>query len=92
MMTKKHMTTTRAQRAIAALREPDHSLARVPNTIRESIAEVIEDLLAALSEVNRGDMFSDATIILEQAGHPQLAKAMREYRNTALAAINKGRI
>jgi hypothetical protein len=40
--------TTRAERAIEALREPDHSLARVPNTIRQSIAEVIEDQAAAL--------------------------------------------
>jgi hypothetical protein len=38
----------RAHRAIAALRTPDASLARVPNTVRQSIAEVIEDLLAAL--------------------------------------------
>ncbi len=37
------MTTERARRAIEALRMPDHSLARVPNTIRQSIAEVIED-------------------------------------------------
>jgi len=32
----------RAKRAIEALRTPDASLARVPNTIRQSIAEVIE--------------------------------------------------
>lgn len=38
----------RASRAIAALREPDASLARVPNTIRQSIAEVIEDQATAL--------------------------------------------
>lgn len=36
----------RAQRAIDALRKPDASLQRVPNTIRQSIAEVIEDLVA----------------------------------------------
>lgn len=33
----------RAQRAIDALRKPDASLSRVPNTVRQSIAEVIED-------------------------------------------------
>lgn len=38
---------TRAQRAIEALRKPDASLQRVPNTIRQSIAEVIEDLSKA---------------------------------------------
>ncbi len=36
-------TAERAQRAIKALRAPDYTLARVPNTIRQSIAEVIED-------------------------------------------------
>ena len=39
--------TTRAQKAIEALRKPDASLQRVPNTIRQSIAEVIEELSAA---------------------------------------------
>lgn len=33
----------RASRAIDALRKPDASLSHVPNTIRQSIAEVIED-------------------------------------------------
>ncbi|PSM18259.1 hypothetical protein [Nitratireductor sp. StC3] len=37
----------RAKRAITALRKPDASLSRVPNTVRQSIAEVIEGLLAA---------------------------------------------
>lgn len=40
--------STRADRAIAALHEPDYTLARVPNTIRQSIAEVIEDQAKAL--------------------------------------------
>lgn len=39
---------TRAERAIEALRKPDYTLARVPNTVRQSIAEVIEDQTAAL--------------------------------------------
>jgi hypothetical protein len=34
----------RAARAVAALRKPDHSLARVPNTVRQSIADIIEEL------------------------------------------------
>lgn len=36
----------RAKRAVEALRKPDASLARVPNTVRQSIAEVIEDRAA----------------------------------------------
>ena len=39
---------TRAERAIEALRKPDPALARVPNTVRQSIAEVIEDQATAL--------------------------------------------
>ena len=39
-------TRDRALRAISALSEPDHSLANVPNTIRQSLREVIESLLA----------------------------------------------
>lgn len=39
---------TKAERAIEALRKPDYTLARVPNIIRQSIAEVIEDQAAAL--------------------------------------------
>jgi hypothetical protein len=37
----------RAQRAVDALREPDASLARVPNKVRQSIADVIDELIAA---------------------------------------------
>jgi hypothetical protein len=37
-------TPETAARAIAALRTPDASLARVPNTVRQSIADVIEGL------------------------------------------------
>lgn len=40
--------TTRAERAIKALRDPDHSLANVANTVRQTIAEVIEDQASAL--------------------------------------------
>lgn len=39
---------SRAARAIAALRTPDYTLSRVPNSVRQSIAEVIEDQQAAL--------------------------------------------
>lgn len=39
---------TRAERAITALREPDYALARVPNTVRQSIVEVIADQAEAL--------------------------------------------
>jgi hypothetical protein len=34
---------TRAERAIKALRAPDASLSRVANTVRQSLAEVIEE-------------------------------------------------
>lgn len=39
------MFNARAKRAIDALRKPDASLAAVANTVRQSIAEVIEELL-----------------------------------------------
>jgi hypothetical protein len=48
-----------AERAIEALRKPDPSLAHVVNTVRQSLAEVVEDqqnrieaLEAALAAVN----------------------------------------
>lgn len=41
---------SRARRAIAALREPDASLSRVPGTVRYAIAEVIEEQQALLGE------------------------------------------
>jgi hypothetical protein len=47
------------------------------------------DMLAALKETKRGDMLSDATIVLEQAGHQCLAKALRKMRDEARAAIAK---
>lgn len=37
----------RARRAVVALRTPDYTMTRVPNTIRQSIADVIEELLAS---------------------------------------------
>lgn len=40
--------TARAQRAVSALRKPDPSLARVPNTVRQSIADVIVELTAGV--------------------------------------------
>lgn len=39
------------QRAIDALRQPDASLAQVPNTIRQSLAEVIENVEAENEEL-----------------------------------------
>lgn len=36
-------TVESAHRAIKALREPDACLARIPNTVRQSLADVIED-------------------------------------------------
>lgn len=38
----------RTSRAVDALRKPDAAIARVPNTIRQSIAEVIEDQATAM--------------------------------------------
>jgi ABC-type transporter Mla subunit MlaD len=40
----------RVERAINALRKPDQSLANVANTIRQSIAEVIEELQGEVVE------------------------------------------
>ena len=39
------MDKNRASRAIDALRKPDASLSSVANTVRQSIAEVIEDAI-----------------------------------------------
>ncbi len=52
--------TARARRAIEALRAPDHSLARVPNTIRQSIAEVIED------QANQIDSYGLALMMIRE--------------------------
>lgn len=41
----------RAARAIEALRTPHHTMKRVPNTIRQSIAEVIEGQMTALERL-----------------------------------------
>lgn len=35
----------RAQRAVKALRTPDASMQRVPNTVRQSVADVIAELI-----------------------------------------------
>ena len=43
-------TTDKARAAIKALREPDHSLAHVPNTVRQSIAETIEALITPVGD------------------------------------------
>jgi hypothetical protein len=43
-------TTERARKAVAALRTPDASLQRTPNTVRQSIADVIEDQQKALDK------------------------------------------
>lgn len=43
----------RAKRVIVALREPSAAFVRVPNTIRQSAAEAIDDLLAALAPAER---------------------------------------
>lgn len=57
------MDMTRANRAIDALRKPDASLARVPNTVRQSLAEVIEELQAEIARLNEwADGFSDAQL------------------------------
>lgn len=37
------MLKVRAERAVSALREPSAPLARVPNTIRQSFADIIEE-------------------------------------------------
>lgn len=36
------MSDTRAEKAIHALRTPDAALAAVPNTVRQSIADIIQ--------------------------------------------------
>lgn len=48
MRIDKSPITERAKAAISALKEPDASLARVPNVVRQSIREVIEEILSQL--------------------------------------------
>lgn len=43
-------TVERARSAVKALREPDAAFARVPNTVRQSIAETIENLITPVGE------------------------------------------
>ena len=70
--------TRRATRAIAALRGPDASLASVPNTVRQSIAEVIEQHSNAL------DAYGIALMMIrEGAADPQsvAGAALAKVRN-----------
>lgn len=43
-------TVEKARAAIKALREPDAAFARVPNTVRQSVAETIEALITPVGE------------------------------------------
>lgn len=44
------LPATRARRAVTALRAPDPTLERVPGTVRDAIAEVIDDHEAAIKK------------------------------------------
>jgi hypothetical protein len=58
-MSRADELNNKAQRAILALRKPDASLSRVPNTVRQSIADVIEGLVQELDHYRTAmDMIS----------------------------------
>ena len=54
-----------------------------------ALAPAMLDAVDALRDINRGDMFSDAIILVERAGHPGLAKALAKYRDNARATLAK---
>lgn len=73
---------TRAQRAVDALRKPDASLARVPNTIRQSIAEVIEEQEAEIARLNKwADGFSDAQLKERRLCEARIQEMEREINH-----------
>ena len=50
----------RAERSVNALRTPDASLQRVPNTVRQSIADVIEELLVPMPSAAQAPSMREA--------------------------------
>lgn len=54
------MNTDRIARTLSTLRTPHETMARVPNTIRQSVAEVIDELVAEVRDLNAD---SDATYL-----------------------------
>lgn len=75
------MDMTRANRAIASLREPNVALARVVNTVRQSLAEIIEELMAEIGRLNKwADGFSDAQLKERQLCEERMHEVQREER------------
>lgn len=42
-----------AQKAVQALRAPNYTFARTPNTVRQSVADIIEDQMALLKRARQ---------------------------------------
>lgn len=73
------MDMARANRAVEALRKPDASMARVVNTVRQSLAEIIEELIAEVARLNKwGDEFSDAQIKERRLCEGRIQEMQRE--------------
>jgi hypothetical protein len=74
---------TRANRAIDALRKPDASLDRVVNTVRQSLAEVIEELIAENDRLNKwADSFSDAQLKERRLAEERIKELERQLAQT----------
>jgi uncharacterized protein with ATP-grasp and redox domains len=73
---------TRAERAIKALRAPDASLSRVANTVRQSLAEVIEETEARALKAEAA--LREIAAMLENGGSYGAAKRARDIARAAL--------
>ena len=68
----------KAQKAIRALREPDASLDRVPNTVRQSIADIIEEQRQQIDKYG-------LTLMMIREGCTEPAKLAGEALSAALS-------
>lgn len=76
----------RGNKAVEALRTPDYTFARTPNTIRQSVADVIEELLAALSAAGR--LRAEVTGEVVEAA----AEAVARHFDIPAYIVNKSRL
>ena len=76
----------RARRAIDALRKPADPFARVPNTVRQSVADVIEDLLP--TELDK-EAQANARLIAEAPAMAELLERWGMYFQHYAAVVGK---